>query len=110
GIDLEIQGGEALAIVGPNGAGKTTLVSLLTRFIDPDRGRILIDGQDIREATLGSLRRQIGIVTQEAFLFSGTVEENIRYGRPEATVDQVRDAARVANALDFIETLPDGFL
>ncbi len=109
GLDLEVEGGHVAALVGPNGAGKTTLVSLLPRFIDPGRGRVLIDGQDLREVTLRSLRRQIGIVTQETFLFSGTVEENIRYGRPEATEEEVWQAARVANAFDFIQVLPRGF-
>ena len=109
GISAEIRGGQSVALVGPNGAGKTTLLSLLPRFIDPDGGRVLIDGQDLREATLASLRRHIGIVTQEPFLFSGTVEENIRYGRPGATEEEVWQAARVANAFDFISSLPDGF-
>jgi subfamily B ATP-binding cassette protein MsbA len=109
GVNLEIEGGQVVALVGPNGAGKTTLVSLIPRFIDPDGGRVLIDGQVLREVTLGSLRRQIGLVTQETFLFSGTIEENIRYGRPGATEEEVWEAARVANAYDFIRALPQGF-
>jgi subfamily B ATP-binding cassette protein MsbA len=109
GIDLEIQGGQVVALVGPNGAGKTTLLSLLPRFIDPDSGRVLIDGQDLRAVTLASLRRQIGIVTQEPFLFSGTIEENIRYARPQASEEEVWQASRVANAFDFISALPQGF-
>jgi ABC-type multidrug transport system fused ATPase/permease subunit len=108
-IDLEVEGGHVVALVGPNGAGKTTIVSLLPRFLDPDEGRVVIDGQDVRDVTLSSLRRQIGIVTQETFLFSGTIGENIRYGRPDATEEEVREAATVANALDFILALPDGF-
>jgi ABC-type multidrug transport system fused ATPase/permease subunit len=108
-IDLEVEGGQVVAMVGPNGAGKTTLLSLLPRFIDPDGGRVLIDGQDLREVTLGSLRRSIGLVTQDPFLFSGTIEENIRYGKPGATEEEIREAARVANAFDFICALPDGF-
>ena len=109
GISLEIRGGQVVALVGSNGAGKTTLLSLLPRFIDPDSGRVRIDGQDLREVTLASLRRQIGIVTQEPFLFSGTIEENIRYGRPRATEEEVWQAAKVANAFDFITSLPRGF-
>ena len=109
GIDVGIEGGQVVALVGPNGSGKTTLLSLLPRFIDPDGGRVLIDGRDLREATLASLRRQIGIVTQEPFLFSGTIEDNIRYGRPGATEEEVWQAAKVANAFDFIGALPEGF-
>ena len=109
GISVQIEGGQVVALVGPNGSGKTTLLSLLPRFIDPAGGRVLIDGQDLREATLASLRRQIGIVTQEPFLFSGTIEDNIRYGRPAATEEEVWQAAKVANAFDFISALPEGF-
>jgi ABC-type multidrug transport system fused ATPase/permease subunit len=109
GVSAEIQGAQVIALVGANGAGKTTLLSLLPRFIDPDGGRVLIDGQDLRGATLASLRRQIGIVTQEPFLFSGTIEENIRYGRPQATEGELWQAAKVANAFDFIAALPEGF-
>ncbi len=109
GISVGIDGGQVVALVGPNGSGKTTLLSLLPRFIDPDGGRVLIDGRDLREATLASLRRQIGIVTQEPFLFSGTIEDNIRYGRPGASEEEVWQAARVANAFDFIGALPEGF-
>ena len=109
GISVGIDGGQVVALVGPNGSGKTTLLSLLPRFIDPDGGRVLIDGRDLREATLASLRRQIGIVTQEPFLFSGTIEDNIRYGRPGASEEEVWQATRVANAFDFISVLPEGF-
>ncbi len=109
-LNLDVPGGQVVALVGPNGAGKTTLVSLLTRFIDPDGGRVVIDGQEIRDVTLASLRRQIGVVTQDPFLFSGTIDENIRYGRPEATEQEIWEAARVANAFDFIRALPQGFL
>jgi ATP-binding cassette, subfamily B, bacterial MsbA len=109
GLSVEIAGGQIVALVGSNGAGKTTLLSLLPRFIEPDGGRVLIDGQDLREVTLASLRRQIGIVTQDPFLFSGTIEENIRYGRPSASEEEIWQAAKVANAFDFISSLPDGF-
>ncbi len=109
GIDVTVEGGEVVALVGPNGAGKTTLLSFLPRFIDPDEGRVLIDGQDLRHVTLGSLRRRIGLVTQEPFLFAGTIEDNIKYGRPQAAEEEVWQAARVANAFDFIQELPDGF-
>ncbi len=108
-IDLVVRPGEIAALVGPNGAGKTTLVGLVARFLDPAAGRVLIDGQDVATATLASLRRQIGIVPQEPFLFSGTIAENIRYGRPEATEAELLAAARVAGATEFIAALPDGF-
>ncbi len=108
-LELAVQGGQVIALVGPNGAGKTTLLSMLTRFLEPDAGRVLIDGQDVRDVTLASLRRQVGIVTQETYLFSGTIEENIRYGRPEATPEDVIAAARAANALEFSTALPEGF-
>ena len=109
GIDLTIEGGQVVALVGPNGAGKTTLVSLLPRFIEPATGRIAIDGQDLSGVTLASLRRRIGIVAQDPFLFSGTIEDNIRYGRPDAGEREVEEAARTANALEFIRALPQGF-
>ncbi len=108
-IDLDVRPGETVALVGANGAGKTTLASLLTRFLEPESGRVLVDGADLADATLGSLRRQVGIVTQETFLFAGSVEENIRYAKPEATFEEIVAAARVANALPFIEALPEGF-
>jgi len=105
-ITLEASAGQAIAIVGPTGAGKSTLVSLLPRFYDPAAGRILLDGVDITEMTLKSLRQQISIVLQEPLLFSSTVAENIRYGRLDATMDEVVEAARNANAHDFIMKLP----
>lgn len=106
GINLEIKKGQVLAIVGLSGVGKTTLVDLIPRFYDPVKGRILIDGKDIRGLALKSLRQQIGIVTQETILFNDTIGANIVYGRPEATIGEIRQAAVQANAADFIEHLP----
>lgn len=105
-ISFEVDAGETVAIVGPTGAGKTTLLMLLARFYDPHEGRILIDGVDLTDLTLASLREQMSIVLQESLLFSDTIEENIRYGRPEATYEEVKEAARCANAHDFIMNLP----
>jgi ABC-type multidrug transport system fused ATPase/permease subunit len=101
--------GEAVAIVGATGAGKSTLVSLLPRFYDPNAGRVLLDGRDVKSLTLRSLRRQISIVLQEPLLFSGTITENIRYGRLDATTDDIVAAAKAANAHDFISALPQGY-
>ena len=108
-ISLEAKPGQAIAIVGPTGAGKSTLVSLLPRFYDAADGRITIDGHDITTLTLRSLRQQISIVLQEALLFSSTVADNIRYGRLDATMDEIVDAARQANAHDFIMRLPQQY-
>jgi ATP-binding cassette subfamily B protein/subfamily B ATP-binding cassette protein MsbA len=108
-ISFEATAGEVIALVGPTGAGKTTLISLLPRLYDPTHGRILVDGRDIRDYTLHSLRSQISIVLQEPLLFSGTIAENIRYGRLEATTEEIIEAARNANAHDFIAKLPDGY-
>jgi ATP-binding cassette subfamily B protein len=109
GIDLHVEPGETLAIVGSTGAGKTTLVNLVPRFYDATAGTLLVDGRDVRDLTLHSLRSHFGIVLQDPFLFSGTIAENIRYGSLDATDEQVRRAAQVAGALDFIQSLPDGF-
>ncbi len=108
-VTLRVLGGETVALVGHNGAGKTTLINQLLRFLNPDSGRILIDGQDIHAVQLSSLRRQIGVVTQETVLFSGSIGENIRYGRPEASDEEVAEAARISNADEFIRQLPEGF-
>jgi subfamily B ATP-binding cassette protein MsbA len=109
GIDLDVSKGEILAIVGSSGAGKTTLVNLLPRFLDPTEGRLLLDGRDIRDADLVSLRRQIAIVTQETFLFNDTVLNNIRYGAGSISREQVEAAARAALAHDFISKFPKGY-
>lgn len=109
GVNFAASQGEVIAIVGPSGAGKTTIVKLLLRFYDPTSGRILIDGWDLRDVTLNSLRRQVGVVPQESVLFNGTIRDNILYGRLDASEAEVVEAARAANALEFIERLPDGF-
>jgi ATP-binding cassette subfamily B protein len=108
-VSLHAEPGQVVALVGPTGAGKTTIVNLLTRFYDIQTGRICIDGQDIRQVKMADLRRQLGIVLQDTFLFTGTVMENIRYGRLDATDDEVRAAARLANADAFIHRLPHGY-
>lgn len=108
-IDLEARPGEVVALVGPSGAGKSTLVTLLPRFYDPDDGRILLDGVDLRDIALDELRRNIGIVPQETQLFSGTIAENILYGRPAASHEDVVAAARAANAHDFVASFPAGY-
>jgi ATP-binding cassette subfamily B protein len=109
GVSIDARPGQSIAIVGPTGAGKTTIVNLLPRFWDTSAGRITIDGIDIRDVTQQSLRRQIGIVLQDPFLFSDTVMNNIRYGRPEASDEEVIAAARLARADEFIERLADGY-
>ena len=108
-IDLHIPAGTTVAVVGPSGAGKSTLCNLIPRFYEVEEGRITVDGKDIREVTLESLRRAVGIVQQEVFLFSGTVGENLAYGKLDATEAETRAACRAAGALDFIEALPRGF-
>ncbi|WP_108660259.1 ABC transporter ATP-binding protein [Acuticoccus kandeliae] len=108
GIDLTIRAGETVAFVGPSGAGKTTICSLLPRFYEPTGGRITIDGVDIRDATLASLRRQIGIVAQDVFLFAGTIRQNILYGRLDATESQIRAAVVSARLDTLIDSMPEG--
>ncbi|MBT7863391.1 MAG: ABC transporter ATP-binding protein [Gemmatimonadetes bacterium] len=101
--------GEVVAFVGPSGSGKTTIANLIARFYDRDSGELLIDGRDIQEFSLRTLRDQMSIVLQETFLFRGTIIDNVRYGKPDATIEEIEDAARQANAHEFICTLPDGY-
>ncbi|WP_456384827.1 lipid A export permease/ATP-binding protein MsbA [Desulfolithobacter sp.] len=108
-IDLEIKKGEVLAIVGPSGSGKTTLTNLIPRFFEVTEGRILIDGLDIRDVTIQSLRNQISMVTQQTILFNDTIRNNIAYGDLNRSDEEIREAARAAHALEFIENFPDGF-
>lgn len=109
GVDLDVKAGKTLALVGPSGGGKTTLGQLIPRFYDVDEGRILIDGHDIRDIKLESLRKNIGIVQQDVFLFASSVKDNIRYGRPGATDEEVIAAAKAAEIHDFIVSLPEGY-
>lgn len=108
-LQFEVPPGETYALVGPSGSGKTTIITLLARFYDPTAGRILVDGQDIREFNVQSLRRQVGIVMQDNILFSGTIADNIKYGRPGASHEEVVQAAEAANAHEFITKLPQGY-
>ncbi len=109
GIDLHIHPGETLALVGPSGGGKTTLSQLIPRFYDVTAGAIRIDGQDVRAVTQHSLRRNIGVVQQDVFLFAGTIGDNIRYGRPDATMEEVVEAAKQAEIYEDIMAMPEGF-
>ncbi|MGC9454271.1 MAG: ABC transporter ATP-binding protein [Phycisphaerae bacterium] len=108
-VNLTIEPGQMVGLAGPSGGGKTTLVNLICRFYDVLSGQILIDGVDVRDYDLENLRRQIGVVLQEPFLFHGTVAENIAYGNPGAVIDDILSAARAANAHDFIVGFPDGY-
>ncbi len=108
-VTFQSPAGRSIALVGPSGSGKTTICSLLPRFYDVSEGRITIDGKDVRTLTLESLRRQIGIVQQDVYLFCGTIKENISYGKPGASMDEIVDAAKKANIHDFIQELPDGY-
>lgn len=109
GISFTVEPGQMIALVGPSGAGKTTITRLIPRFYEPQQGRVLIDGRDIRSVKIRDLRHHMGMVMQDDFLFSGTVAENIGYGRPEATRDDIIHAAGQANAAEFIEQMPDGY-
>ncbi len=108
-LNLKADPGDYIALVGPSGAGKTTLCSLIPRFYETSSGQILLDGQDIKSVTLSSLRRSIGIVQQDVYLFTGTISDNIRYGKPDCTDAEIVEAAKNANAHDFIMSLPDGY-
>ena len=108
-VSFQIEAGKSVALVGPSGSGKTTICSLLPRFYDVTGGSVRIDGQDIRALTLESLRNQIGLVQQDVYLFCGTIRENIAYGKPGASMEEIEDAARKANIHDFIMSLPDGY-
>ncbi len=108
-VSLEAEPGSTIALVGPTGAGKTTLVNLIGRFYDVDEGAVLVDGHDVRDVTRRSLRQQMGVVPQDAFLFSGTIADNIRYGQPDVPMEQVIEAAKAARVHAFIEALPEGY-
>lgn len=108
-IDFVVNPGETIALVGPTGAGKSTIVNLISRFYDPIAGRVLIDGHDIKEVTLNSLRKQMGVMLQDSFIFSGTIMDNIRYGKLDATDEEVMNAARVVNAHEFISQMEKGY-
>lgn len=108
-VSFEIPAGKSIALVGPSGSGKTTICSLLPRFYDVTEGRITIDGNDVRKLTLESLRSQIGLVSQDVYLFGGSIKDNIAYGKPDATMDEIVDAAKKANIHDFIMELPDKY-
>jgi ABC-type multidrug transport system fused ATPase/permease subunit len=108
-VSFRIKPGETLAIVGETGAGKSTVVKLLSRFYDPTRGKVSIDGQDLRDVRGSSLRQHMGVVLQDTFLFTGTIKDNIRYGRPDATDEEIITAARTVGANDFIRRFPEGY-
>jgi ATP-binding cassette subfamily B protein len=109
GVSFDVRPGEMIGLVGPSGGGKTTLINLIARFYEATTGRILIDGVDVRSLDTGHYRRQVGMVLQDPYLFHGTVLENIRYGMPEASLEQIVEAAKAANAHGFIGKLPHGY-
>jgi ABC-type multidrug transport system fused ATPase/permease subunit len=108
GVDLHVPPGQTLALVGATGAGKSTFAKLVARFYDPQKGRVLVDGHDLKGVQQKALRRQLGIVPQEGFLFSGSVRENLAFGRPDATLEEIEDAIATVGATDFVDALPDG--
>jgi len=108
-VNIEARPGETIALVGPTGAGKTSIINLVSRFYDPWEGRVTVDGRDLRDVTMDSLHRQMGIVLQDTFVFSGTIEDNIRYGRLEATDEEILAASKAVNAHEFIMRFPDGY-
>lgn len=109
GVNISVNKGQSVALVGPTGSGKTTIMNLLNRFYDVNSGKVTFDGTDVRDIQLESLRNNVGIVLQDSVLFSGTIADNIRYGKPDASMDEVISAAKQANIHDFIESLPDGY-
>jgi ATP-binding cassette subfamily B protein len=109
GLDLHVAPGESLALVGPTGSGKSTVAGLIARFYDPEEGRVLLDGHDLRDLRLADVRRAVALVFEETFLFSESVRENIRLGRPDASDDDVLRAAQLAGAAAFVDDLPDGY-
>ena len=108
GVDLHVPPGQTLALVGATGAGKSTLAKLVARFYDPQKGRVLVDGHDLRGVRQQALRRQLGIVPQEGFLFSGSVRENVAFGRPEASLEEIEAALATVGATEFVAALPEG--
>jgi ABC-type multidrug transport system fused ATPase/permease subunit len=108
-ISFKMEPGEMVALVGPSGAGKTSIANLICRFYDPIQGNVTVDGHNLRDIKLASLRRQVAVVLQDSFLFNNTVAQNLLYGKPDATEDELIAAARTANADDFITKLPEGF-
>ena len=108
-LTLTINKGEIVALVGPSGGGKTTIAGLIPRFYDVTEGAVTVDGIDVRDVTMNSLRKNIGMVQQDVYLFWGTVAENIAYGKPDATREEIEEAAKMAGADEFIRTLPDGY-
>lgn len=109
GVSISVDKGKSVAVVGPTGSGKTTIMNLLNRFYDVNSGKVTFDGTDVRDIQLESLRNNVGIVLQDSILFSGTIADNIRYGKPDASMDEVVSVAKQANIHDFIESLPDGY-